>query len=255
VPHSKSELEVILSGGNLPLSPVTVSYMVSGASLWPNGVPVELPAEPDDGAILRTIDPISGFITNTAGLVNPTEVYIRDFDDDRQNDILMLFDYHELMALNSISTPVDGDPVMVLEVGEEWFVVLEMNNIQNTNLDLDALIDNLRTEGEEDDPFVDQTREIVAVRPAGIVATAPNPFNPKTTVSYYLPESGHVEVVVFDVSGRMITRLVDQTVAAGEHSVAWTGSDSRGSRVASGVYFIRMKTGRVVNTKRVIMIK
>lgn len=255
VPHSRNDAGIILGSGDLPLSSETVSYMVSGASLWPDGIPVDLPSIPDEDGDLRTIDPISGFITNTAGLVNPVALYIRDLDNDRLKDILMSFDRGELMALRSISTPEDGDPVMALEVGEERFMILEMNNIQDTNLDLDTLIDNLNAESTGDDLIVDQPREVVAARPAGIVSTAPNPFNPKTTVSYYLPEGGRVEVVVFDISGRMIARLVDQTVAAGEHSVDWTGVDSRGSKVASGVYFVRMKTGRVVDTQRVIMIK
>ena len=83
--------------------------------------------------------------TNTAGFVLPVASYVRDFDNDRQKDILMSFDRGELMALRSISTPEDGDPVMALGVGEERFMILEMYNIQDTNLDLDNYLSSPET--------------------------------------------------------------------------------------------------------------
>ena len=216
VPHDRRDAIILMSGG-LPLSSDTVTYMVSGASLYPKGIPVEAPSNPDDDGYLRTIDPTSGFITNTAGFVLPVASYVRDFDNDRQKDILMSFDRGELMALRSISTPEDGDPVMALGVGEERFMILEMYNIQDTNLDLDTLIDNLNAEGEGDDVIVDQSPEVVAVRAAGLIGAAPNPFNPATTISYYIPDTRHVELSIFDISGRRISRLVSQTMATGEH--------------------------------------
>jgi flagellar hook assembly protein FlgD len=92
-------------------------------------------------------------------------------------------------------------------------------------------------------------------RATGIVGVVPNPFNPKTTVSFYVPEGGHVDVAVYDISGRMVARLVDTSVVAGEHSVEWNGTDTRGSRVTSGVYFFRMRAGSVVDVKRGILVK
>ena len=92
-------------------------------------------------------------------------------------------------------------------------------------------------------------------RAAGIVGVVPNPFNPMTTVSFYVPEGGHVDLAVYDISGRMVAQLVNTSVAAGEHSVQWTGTDTRRSRVASGVYFFRMRAGSVVDVKRGILVE
>jgi flagellar hook assembly protein FlgD len=64
-----------------------------------------------------------------------------------------------------------------------------------------------------------------------------------------------VELAIFDISGRRITRLVSQTMSAGEHSIMWHGTDSRGSRVASGVYFYQITAGTLVETKRMILVK
>jgi hypothetical protein len=260
VPHSKSDIGTILGNGSqLPSSSSEISFMISGASLWRKKIPVEyVEGQVDgqvDGNVLRTIDPLSAVITNTAGLVPTTAFFVKDVDDDALPDVLVSFDRRSLMTLDYQSTEEDGDPVMVLEVGDEKYLVLEMNNIQDIDLDLDGLIAKLRQGDDEDERGLDRSGDVVVARATGIVATAPNPFNPKTTISYYIPQAGHVELAVFDIRGRMVKRLVDESVGAGEHSVAWMGTDSRGSRVASGVYFFRMRSGEVVDTKRVVMIK
>lgn len=78
----------------------------------------------------------------------------------------------------------------------------------------------------------------------------PNPFNPVTTIGFYLAEAGHVEVAIFDVSGRLVARLVDGIRAAGEQSVTWNAGD-----LASGVYFCRLTTERSTDVKRVVLMK
>jgi len=180
---------------------------------------------------------------------------VRDVDNDLLPDVIVAFDRRSLMTLDYESTEEDGDPVMVLEIGEEKFLVLEMTDIQEIDLDLDSLIAKLRQGDDEEERGLDRDGDVVVARADGIVSAAPNPFNPKTTISYYVSTAGHVELAVFDIRGRMVKRLVDESVGAGEHSVAWMGTDSRGSRVASGVYFFRMRSGEVVDTKRVVMIK
>lgn len=71
----------------------------------------------------------------------------------------------------------------------------------------------------------------------------PNPFNPKTTISFTLDDSQPVELAVYDVSGRLV-RLLDEGVRGpGSHSVPWDGRDQTGAGAASGVYMVRL-TGR-----------
>jgi hypothetical protein len=173
--------------------------------------------------------------------------FLNDVDSDDHPDVLVSFNTSELAELIAISTPEDGDPVMVIEMGEENFLVVELTTAELTDLDLDGLINGL---GD-----LNQNSTVVAQRDPGIFSTAPNPFNPMTKISFYVPEAGQVDLAVYDISGRMIKRLVSESVSAGEHSVTWTGTDDRGSRVASGVYFFRMLSGRTVDTKRVVMVK
>ncbi len=62
-------------------------------------------------------------------------------------------------------------------------------------------------------------------------------------------------IVVFDVAGRRVRTLVDERRPAGVFSVAWNGEDDRGQRVASGVYFYRMRAGAFVDTKKMVLLK
>jgi hypothetical protein len=87
-------------------------------------------------------------------------------------------------------------------------------------------------------------------------ANVPNPFNPVTIVAYEVPAGGaDVSISVFDVSGRLVRTLVDEHRPAGVFSVQWNGTDDRGQRVASGVYFYRMRAGEFVDTKKMVLLK
>ena len=83
----------------------------------------------------------------------------------------------------------------------------------------------------------------------------PNPFNPKTTISFSLPTAGEVELAVFDVTGRRISTLVTGTMDAGTHDVVWQGCDDSGHPVASGLYFSRLMVGDHVLTGKMLMLK
>ena len=84
----------------------------------------------------------------------------------------------------------------------------------------------------------------------------PNPFNPITTISYDIPAGGaDMNISIFDVSGRLVRQLVHEHRPAGVFSVQWNGEDDRGRRVASGVYFYRMRAGSFVDTKKMVLRK
>jgi subtilisin family serine protease len=85
---------------------------------------------------------------------------------------------------------------------------------------------------------------------------APNPFNPATKISYAVPAGGaHVTLDVFDVSGRLVKRLVNGTQEAGFHSATWHGDDNSGRRAASGLYFYRLSAGDFSQTRKMVMLK
>ena len=68
----------------------------------------------------------------------------------------------------------------------------------------------------------------------------PNPFRYTTRVEYTMPRTGHVTIRVYDVRGRLVKTLVNQSVVEGTHLTSWDAQDEWGSTVSSGIYFIRM---------------
>lgn len=83
----------------------------------------------------------------------------------------------------------------------------------------------------------------------------PNPFNPSTEISFSLPAASQVELSVYNVLGQKVVTLIDQQMAAGEHTVTWDGRNSDGGSVSSGVYFYRMAANSFVETKKMMMLK
>ncbi len=78
----------------------------------------------------------------------------------------------------------------------------------------------------------------------------PNPFNASTMIEYGLPEPGPVKVEIFDILGRKIQTLIDETQSAGYHRVIWNGEDS-----PSGTYFYRIQAGEKSQTKKCLLLK
>jgi hypothetical protein len=84
----------------------------------------------------------------------------------------------------------------------------------------------------------------------------PNPFNPSTTISYYLPESCPVTLEIYDVSGRLVRRLLDREMKeSGLHGTAWDGHDAKGNRVQSGLYFYRIEAGKRTLSKKMVLLR
>ena len=83
----------------------------------------------------------------------------------------------------------------------------------------------------------------------------PNPFNPETTISYSLAETGRVNIVVYNIKGQKVTTIVNEQQEKGNHSVKWFGRDSNSKNVSSGVYFVRMKAGKDISTHKMLLLK
>lgn len=83
----------------------------------------------------------------------------------------------------------------------------------------------------------------------------PNPFNPKTSIRFGLPESGQVTLTVFDVNGRAVKTLADGALPAGTHRFEWDGTDAAGASLASGVYFYRLDTAGERIRKKMLLLK
>ena len=101
----------------------------------------------------------------------------------------------------------------------------------------------------------------VSVVPAQFVLEQnyPNPFKPgsysvSTQIRYQLREAGHVSLTIFDVLGRSVIQLVNETQQPGSYSIMWDGKDASGRLVAEGVYFYRLKTDKTSQVKKMLVI-
>jgi hypothetical protein len=84
----------------------------------------------------------------------------------------------------------------------------------------------------------------------GIATVTPNPFNPVATIRFGVVNEGIVDLAVYDVAGRLVARLVHESMPAGNHDVTW---DAGG--VASGVYFARLTTPDGTFTRKLVVTK
>lgn len=78
----------------------------------------------------------------------------------------------------------------------------------------------------------------------------PNPFNPTTQIAYDVPEPAHVTLILYNVLGQEIIRLVDEQKQPGRYVTTWTGKNSTGRTVASGIYLYRMATSSGFTAQR-----
>lgn len=95
----------------------------------------------------------------------------------------------------------------------------------------------------------------LAAAAARLLPAAPNPFNPRTTLRWSQPGTGAVDLAVYDLRGRRVRQLVQEVRPAGEHRVEWAGVDDRGQGLPSGVYFVRLATGKSVASQRTVLLK
>ena len=122
----------------------------------------------------------------------------------------------------------------------------------------------------QDDRCGDYCRDIYAQQIAGVIAGTetletpkvafleqnyPNPFNPQTTIRFGLAGAGSVTLMIYDPAGRLVTTIIDETMPAGHYSETWDGKDSNGSAVSSGVYFYKLDTGSIAQTRKMILLR
>jgi len=83
----------------------------------------------------------------------------------------------------------------------------------------------------------------------------PNPFNPATQFRYSLPQSGNIQLAIYDVKGNLVYTFHDGFQRSGNHNIQWTGVDHNHQSAPSGIYFCRLKTEYGSTTTKMILTK
>jgi len=112
----------------------------------------------------------------------------------------------------------------------------------DTDPDMGALEEQITT--------VDINDESIMPAKFSLYQNYPNPFNPTTAISFELSADSKVDLSVYDLSGRKVTTLVNDTKSVGYHTVNWDASE-----FSSGIYFYRLQVGNFVDTKKMVFMK
>jgi len=107
-------------------------------------------------------------------------------------------------------------------------------------------VDGLPESSDDDATWLSSTPAIIP----GIASVTPNPFNPTTRIRFGVVHEGPVDLTVYDVAGRVVERLVHDTMPAGNHEVTWSAGG-----VASGVYFARLTSPEGNHTTKLVVMK
>lgn len=83
----------------------------------------------------------------------------------------------------------------------------------------------------------------------------PNPFLSSTRIRFSLPTSCDVNIRIYDMTGRLVTILVQEATGPGTHGVLWDSRNDKGEAVKSGIYFCRLATGHFRQTRKIVLIR
>ncbi|HET6350344.1 MAG TPA: FlgD immunoglobulin-like domain containing protein [Candidatus Krumholzibacteria bacterium] len=109
------------------------------------------------------------------------------------------------------------------------------------------------------DEYGDPTLAGVGDTPPGaaalLVGNAPNPFDTGTEVAYRVESPTHIQLRIYDASGRLVKDLRNQSLSPGTYTATWDGTNDAGEQVASGVYFCRLAANGATQTRKLVMIR
>jgi flagellar hook assembly protein FlgD len=86
-------------------------------------------------------------------------------------------------------------------------------------------------------------------------ASFPNPTSGASTISYSLPAEENVQLAMYDLTGRVVARLVQGRVPAGSHTVLWDGIDLAGRRVPPGIYQYRLWGSSLDESRYIVIVR
>jgi subtilisin-like proprotein convertase family protein len=247
----------ILAGVDMVLTPVTTTEYCDtpGAAINDNqstSVTIEIPAE-DDAVIsemevfLDITHTYIGDLEVTLSSPCQTTVVLHNRGGGSSDDIYGWYP-------DELAPDGDLDQFVGLTMAGEWTLEVTDNAGGDTGtINEWCMRITHDTVVSVDDPGVPGGSEIPVVFKA--YDNYPNPFNPMTNIKFDLPRSGHVELAVYDLAGRLVRELVNEDLGAATHTVRWDGTDQSGRRQASGVYYYRLVTDERTVTKKMTLVK
>lgn len=156
----------------------------------------------------------------------------------------------------SIDEEVVGDLIKVPNTGgyQSWKYVAGAKGIKLTSgvhkMQLQFLAAGFNLSTIEFSLIRTDIEEALEINGFELEQNYPNPSNPTTTINYQIPNAGHVSLKLFDAIGTEITEIVNEEKSPGKYSVKFDAS-----KLASGIYFYRLRSGNYINIKKMIILK
>jgi len=97
--------------------------------------------------------------------------------------------------------------------------------------------------------------DVVGIEEFSLYQNFPNPFNPTTTIRYFLTNPGEVELNIYDIKGQLVKTLVSSPQMSGYHDISWNGYSASGLAVETGVYLAQIKVGTSSDVIKMIYLK
>ena len=111
------------------------------------------------------------------------------------------------------------------------------------------------TPGSINSGFLSNNKESITSSRIEVFNNYPNPFNPTTSIRYYLPENSHIKVTIYDLLGNTIKNIADDFRYFGYHKHQWDATNNQGQPVSAGVYLYAIEAGDFRQTKKMILLK
>ncbi len=245
-----------LSGVDLVLSPVTTDEYCSDTALPidSNTTITDIITVPESSAIVTSVEVFVDIAHTYQGdlivsLTAPTgaEVVLHNRSGGSIDDIVGWYP-------SEIAPEGDLEDFIGVPIAGEWTLTVSDNAAGDEGTlngwCLRITHDDIVAINDPDEPVDDLVPAVFRA-----YANYPNPFNPATNIKFDLPRPARVRLCVYDIAGRLVRSLVDETMTAATHVVTWNGTDDGGRRSASGIYYYRLVTDERVVTRKMTLVK
>ena len=103
--------------------------------------------------------------------------------------------------------------------------------------------------------IVKPEKEIVLSYQVDLLQNYPNPFNLNTEIQFAIPEQQKITLFIYNLLGKKVNTLVDESTTAGKYTINWDGTNEFGKHVASGIYFYVLKCPDIVKVKKMLLLR
>ena len=162
------------------------------------------------------------------------------------------FSYHNVYR-NDLD---NSDPAMVFTTNDSFYVDLDM-----VDGSWEYWVTAVDSSGNESDAsesvslVLANEEEIAIPMVYNLEQNYPNPFNPSTQIRYALPEQTMVTISIYDMMGRQVRALVNQSMSPGYHTTLWNATNDQGLAVSAGMYIYTIQAGSYHHMKKMVLLK